>query len=270
MIIIGEKINASIKKTMKAIEEKDGEYLRNLAKRQVEAGSDYLDVNVGTSKDEIENMKWVIKEIESVISIPLAIDTIDEFVLKACLETITSSKAPIINSISAEERKLKRFLPYIKEYNAQVIALAMGKEGVPKDIETRLKNCALISNECQKAGIPAENIFFDPLVIPQATDQSASGGQVFIALKTMDEIKEEFPDSKTCLGLSNVSFGLPLRKLVNSTFIAMAISRNLDAVILNPLDQKLISVIKTAEMLMGRDKFCKEFIKAFRTEKLIY
>ncbi len=265
MIIIGEKINASIKKTRKAIEEKDLEYLRNLAKKQVEAGSDYLDVNVGTGKDEIENMKWIVKEIESAVSVPLAIDTADEAVMEAALKTVNTGIS-IINSISAEENILKRFLPYIKEYKTQVIALAMGKEGVPKDMKTRLKNCTIISNECQKMGIDMENIFFDPLVVPQATDQT----QTLVTLKTIDKIKEEFPNSRTCLGLSNISFGLPLRKLVNSTFIAMAISRNLDAVILDPLDNKLMSVIKTAEMLMAKDKFCKGYIKAFRTEKLVY
>lgn len=265
MIVIGEKINASIKKTRRAIEEKDGEYLRDLAKRQVEAGSDCLDVNVGTGKDEIENMKWIIKEIESVVSVPLAIDTADEAVMEAALRTLNTG-VPIINSISAEENMLKRFLPYIKEYKTQVIALAMGKEGVPKDMETRLKNCAIISNECQKMGIDMEDIFFDPLLVPQATDQT----QVLITLKTIKKIKEEFPKSRTCLGLSNISFGLPLRKLINSTFIAMAISRDLDAAILDPLDKKLMSVIKTAEMLMAKDKFCKGYIKAFRTEKLVY
>ena len=88
--------------------------------------------------------------------------------------------------------------------------------------------------------------------------------------KEMERIKDEFPNSRICLGLSNVSFGLPLRKLINATFITMAISRHLDAVILDPFDRKLISVIKTAEMLMGKDRFCRNYIKAFRTEKLVY
>ena len=266
MIIIGEKINASIKKTRKAIEEREGEYLRGLAKKQVEAGCDYLDINVGTAKNEIENMRWVIEEVAHVTDVPLAIDTADELVLKAALETARPPGVPIVNSINAEERKLKRFLPYVKEYSARVIALTMGEEGVPEDVEPRLRYCALISDECQKAGIPMDNVLFDPLVVPQATNQA----QAYVTLRTMERIKNEFPGSKICLGLSNISFGLPVRKLVNATFIAMAVSRHLDAVILDPLDKKLISVIRSAEMLMGKDRFCRDYIKAYRTERLVY
>jgi 5-methyltetrahydrofolate--homocysteine methyltransferase len=266
MILIGEKINATIGRTRKAIEEKDGDYLRELAKKQVEAGCGYLDVNVGTGKQEIENMRWIVAEIERVTDVPLAIDTADESVLEAGLEATTSPQPPIINSINAEQNKLKRFLPYIKEYNAWPIALAMGKEGVPKEVAPRLRNCATIAQECEKIGLPIDHILFDPLLTPHGTDQS----QTITTLKTMERIKDEFPGARICIGLSNISFGLPSRKLINSTFAVIAISRGLDAVILNPLDDKLLSSIKTAEMLMGRDRYCKEFIKSYRAERLVY
>ncbi|MFC1522488.1 dihydropteroate synthase [Elusimicrobiota bacterium] len=266
MIIIGEKINASIPKSRAAIGAQDANFLKELAKSQVEAGADYIDINVGTGKNEPEIMKWAVKEVESAIEAPLAIDTVDEAVLAAGLEAVKHPETSIINSISAEGDRLKRFLPYVKQHNTKVVALAVGKGGVPKDADTRIKNCAFIINECEKAGIPAENIMFDPLVIPQSTDQA----QVPVTLETMRRIKQEFPKSKICLGLSNVSFGLPLRRLVNTTFGMLAIACNADALILDPLDKKLMSAIRSAEMLMGRDRFCKSYIKAFKAEQLVY
>ncbi|MEA3435791.1 MAG: dihydropteroate synthase [Thermodesulfobacteriota bacterium] len=268
MITIGERINGSIKSARKAIEEKDANYLKVLAKKQLGAGADYLDINVGTGHNEVENMKWLIEEIGDITDVRLVIDTADEQVLDIALKSIKSDYDPIINSITAEEKRLKIVLPYVAEYNAMVIALAMGGDGktIPRKIEGRLKNCAVIAKECQKAGIPMEKILFDPLIEPQSTDQSQSG----TTLKTIEKIKEEFPAAKICIGLSNVSFGLPLRKLVNSTFLIMAISRGIDAAILDPLDPKLMTAIKAAEMLIGRDKFCKQYIKVFRNNQLIY
>jgi len=266
MLTIGEKINGSIKSTAEAINKKDILFLKDLADKQLKAGADFIDVNVGTGKNESETMKWLIGELINSGITSISIDTADEEVLKAALQASQKNKSLIINSITAEEKRLKSFLPYVKEFNTDVVALVMGSEGVPKNVEPRIKNCETIYEACKKEGIDTSKILFDPLIVPQATDQS----QCTVTLKTIELIKTKYPETKICLGLSNLSFGLPLRKLVNTTFIAMAISRGADAALLNPLDQKLMSTIKAAEMIMGKDKFCKNYIKSFRNNLLVY
>lgn len=265
MIIIGEKLNASIPKTGQAIAERSAERLRTLATQQVEAGADYLDVNVGTGKDEIATMQWLVREIESVARVPLAIDTADEKVLAAGLEATVQDRA-LVNSIDSEETRLKKFLPLVKDHEAEVIALAIGGSGVPVGVDDRLHNCEIIAAACAGEGISLSRVFFDPLLTPQCTDPS----QAKVSLETIERMKSEFPEAKVSIGLSNMSFGLPMRRLVHATFVPLAMFAGADAAILNPLDKKLMSTIKTTEMLLGRDRRCKRYVKAYRADQLTF
>jgi 5-methyltetrahydrofolate--homocysteine methyltransferase len=161
---------------------------------------------------------------------------------------------------------MKRFLPPVKEHGAEVIALAIGGSGVPVGVDERLRNCAAIAEACAREGIPLSRVFFDPLLTPQCTDPT----QAVVSLETIGRMKAEFPEAKVSIGLSNMSFGLPLRRLVHATFIPLAMHAGVDAAILNPLDKKLMSSIKTAEMLLGRDRRCKKYVKAYRAEQLTF
>lgn len=265
MIIIGEKLNASIPKTKKAIEQRSAEALRTLARQQVEAGSDYLDVNVGTGKDEIATMKWLVGEIEDETQVPLSIDTADVNVLAAGLEA-TGQDQVLVNSIDCEESRLKKFLPLVKDHEAEVIGLAISGSGVPVGPDERLRNCETIAEACASEGIPLSRVFFDPLLTPQCTDPS----QATVSLETIRRIKAEFPDAKVSIGLSNMSFGLPMRRLIHATFIPLAMFAGVDAAILSPLDKKLMSTIKTTEMLLGRDRRCKTYVKSYRADQLTF
>ena len=262
MLIIGEKINATIKSVGKAIEARDAKFLQNLAKLQQESGAQYIDVNVSSTKGrdyDKESMEWAVERIQEVVDVPLAIDTPDHQVLEAGLRR-KKHKESMINSIDAEQERLEAVLPIAKEFDSNIIALAMGKEGIPSSTEGRLKACEKVAESAQKYGIALEKLYFDPLVLSIATDTS----QGIVTLKTLKEIKSRFPEAKTALGLSNISFGLPKRPLINRSFLLVAIYLGLDSAILDPLDKKLMSVIKAGELVLGKDNYCKNYLKAYR------
>ena len=136
----------------------------------------------------------------------------------------------------------------------------MGADGIPKDVEGRLDACELIMAHLTRLGMKAEQIFFDPLVLPLSVDPS----QGLVTLQTIEQIKSRYPDARTVMGLSNISYGLPNRKLVNRAFLLMAAYAGLDAAITDPLDTKIMSFIKIADMLTGKDSSCRGYLRAYR------
>jgi 5-methyltetrahydrofolate--homocysteine methyltransferase len=141
----------------------------------------------------------------------------------------------------------------------------MGEKGIPDSVEQRLAACELIMTHLTRLGVKAEQVFFDPLVLPIAVDSS----QGLVTLKTIEEIKSCYPTARTVMGLSNISYGLPKRKLVNRAFLLMAAYAGLDAVILDPLDARVMSLIKAADMLTGKDSLCKKYIRAHRKGTMV-
>jgi 5-methyltetrahydrofolate--homocysteine methyltransferase len=170
----------------------------------------------------------------------------------------------MVNSITGEERRLAPFLSLAKKHHCSCIALAMGQGGVPRGAEQRLEVCRMILGRAQEWEIDKERIYFDPLVLPLSADP----GQGSIALETIRLIKSNIAGAKTVLGLSNISYGLPKRALINRVFLSMCLAAGLDSVILDPSDQKLLSVLRAAEALLGRDQYCKRYLKAYREGKL--
>ena len=266
MFIIGELINATRKKVSEAIAGKDANFIQHLAKRQDEAGADYIDVNValgtGERKKEIEDMEWAIKTIRLVSEKPIAIDTTVYEVLEAGLKT--HGPGAIINSVSAEKGRFIPFLRLARQYEALAVVLPITETGIPKDEETRLENAAKILDRAKKEGLDKESLYFDPLVLPLGVDQN--NGQVTI--NTLQLFKKEL-GVKTTLGLTNISYGLPLRSLINRTFLTMAMGWGLDSALVNPLDKALMSTIFATEALLGQDRYCSKFLKLFRQGKLI-
>jgi len=268
MLVIGEKINASNKSVAEAIAGRNEEYLANLAKAQASAGADFIDVNVGsgqgTQQDEIEAMKWLVGLVQTTTDKPLAIDSDSPDIIEAALQKYQGEQV-LINSVTAEPDRLSSIGSLAAGQNAWVVALAMGAEGIPESVEKRLVACELIMNHLTKLGMVAEQIFFDPLVLPISVDSS----QGVVTLKTIEQIKQHFPGARTVVGLSNISFGLPKRHLINRTFMVMAAYAGLDAVIIDPLDDKAMSLVKVADMLTGKDTSCRGYLRAHRKGAIV-
>ncbi|MBL7174879.1 MAG: dihydropteroate synthase [Desulfobacteraceae bacterium] len=263
MLIIGEKINASIPSVRSIIQQRDEDILVNLSQAQANAGASHIDVNVGTGlgsqDDEISDITWAIDTIQQKVEIPISIDSADPAVLEAGLK-VRNGRQSIINSTKAEDESLIKILPLAVHYQTPIVALAMDQQGIPKTVEDRLQASQKVAAACQKSGLPLEMVFFDPLVIPVSTDVK----QGLITLETLSAIKKAFPMAKTVIGLSNVSYGLPERTRLNAAFLHMATFAGLDAVIIDPLIEELMGAVKTVEVLVGRDRHCRRYTRAFR------
>jgi cobalamin-dependent methionine synthase I len=263
MLIIGENINASNNQVAEAIAKRNEEFLVNLAKSQTLAGADFIDVNAGSGHGSLRqatsDIKWLVGIIQAAIEQPLSIDSDSTDVIEAAIKEY-HGETLIINSITAEPARLESISPLVAERQAYVIALAMGTDGIPACVEERLNACERIMFYLTGLGIKAEQVLFDPLVLPIAVDTS----QGLVTLKTIEQIKSRYPDSRVVMGLSNISYGLPKRKLINRAFLLMAACAGLDSVIVDPLDDKAMSLIKIADMLIGKDSSCRAYLRAHR------
>jgi 5-methyltetrahydrofolate--homocysteine methyltransferase len=258
-VIIGERINPTGRKLMlKALQEGDFDVVRRDAEKQVEAGAKILDINAGVpGADEPALIKQVMMTVMDVTDVPLCIDTADPEALEAALKAY-KGKA-LINSVNGEERSLKAVLPLVKEYGAAVIGLCMDEDGIPTTADARLKVAANIIERAGKLGIPTQDVVIDPLALTMSSDHTAG----LVALQTIEKVIAEFGVNIT-MGASNISFGLPDRKFVNATFIAMAIHAGLTCPITNPLEPEVNIAVKAADLSMGRDEYGMVWIKAFR------
>ena len=263
MIIIGEKINASIPLVNSIIQNKDDQNLTALAQKQAGAGADYIDVNVatgvGSRDDEISAMKWAVETIQKTVTAPLCFDSADGAVLETGLD-MNVGRPAMINSVKAEDENLNKIIPLAVHYNTALIALAMDEKGIPKTVKDRLSACEKIAEACQKFGFLLDKLFFDPLVLPVGTDIR----QGRVTLDTLAEIKKQFSGARTVMGLSNVSYGLPNRSGLNSAFLHMAVFAGLDAAIMDPMDNRIIGAVRTAEVLAGKDRHCRRYTRTFR------
>jgi 5-methyltetrahydrofolate--homocysteine methyltransferase len=263
MIIIGEKINATRSRIKEIIQNRDTEQIVDLATRQAEEGADFIDVNVGTGvgtrEDEMYAMTWVVETIQGKVETPLSIDSADPSVVELGLRTC-DGKPAMINSTKADEKSLEKFVPLARRYHCPLVALTMDGNGIPETVKDRLHACEKVVGACQQYGVSIENIFFDPLVMPISTGVHHG----LVTLRTVTEIKKQFPGAHTVLGISNISFGLPARSRLNAAFLHNAVYAGLDAAILDPLDDNLMAEVKTAEVLAGKDRHCRRYTRAFR------
>lgn len=259
MIIVGELINSSRKSIKEAIDKKDSEFIRKIAKDQAEAGADYIDVNAGTFVDtETEHLKWMIENVQQVVDVPCCIDSPDPKALEAALKIHKGTA--MINSISLEEDRYDAILPIVAGTDLKIVALCMSSEGMPQTCDERLKIADKLVDGLVKNNVPIDNIYMDPLVQPIGTDDSFG----FEFLDAVGAITKEFEGIHTMCGLSNISFGLPERKFINRIFAVMGVARGLDGLIIDPLDKAMMGSLVTAETLAGRDAYCGKYLKAFR------
>lgn len=260
MLVIGEKINATIKSVGTAIANRDAEFISRLAREQAEAGADFIDVNAGEgSASDTSAIEWLVDIVQNATDKPLAIDSDVPEVIAAGLQRYRGEKV-MVNSITAETRRLEAVSRLAKERDASLLALAMGKEGIPVTAEKRLEACETIMDYLAGLGFPDEKVYFDPLVLPVGVGEN----QGIVTIKTIQQIKKRFPRAKTAMGLSNVSYGLPGRRLINRSFLLMAIGAGLDAALLDPLDSKMMSAVIVARLVMGEDPHCRRYMRAYR------
>jgi len=260
MIIIGERINGMYNDIKKGIQEKDPQPLQEWAKKQEEGGAHYLDINVGPAvKDKVEAMKWMVQVVQEVSDLPLCLDSTNFTAIEEALKIVKHQA--IINSTSAEREKVDIAFPLAVKYNARLIGLTMNKQGIPKDSDTRLAFAMELVAAADEFGLPMEDLFIDPLILPCNVAQDHAPE----VLKTLQQIKMlANPAPKTVLGLSNVSQNCVGRPLINRTYLAMAMACGLDAAIADANDDDLMEVAATAEILLNQKIYCDSYIRLFR------
>ncbi len=259
MIIVGEKINTSRKRIAEAVEKRDADAITEVAREQAEAGANYIDVNAGTFlEQEADCLCWLVETVQQTVDLPLCLDSPSPKALAAAIKCHRGE--PMINSISLEPDRYQALLPVVTCYPCSVIALCMAETAMPTSIKDRVQAGTEIVTRLTKAGIPLEKIYVDPLIQPVSVDTRMGKA----ALGAISEIMKKFPGINTICGLSNVSFGLPCRHLLNRAFLTLGIDHGLSAAILDPTDNRLMAILRAAEVLLDRDEFCGRFIDAYQ------
>ncbi|MCJ7495376.1 MAG: dihydropteroate synthase [Deltaproteobacteria bacterium] len=264
MLIVGERINTSRKAVNEAVGKRDGTYITMDVQKQVKAGADYIDVNAGSRiGSEMEDMKWLVEIIEAAVDVPLTLDSPDPKVLQAIAPKV--KKRPMINSTTAESNRFEAMKAVLQERECDVVALCMDDWGIPKTVEESLRSASFLVQNLTHLGIPLERIHLDPLIQPIGVNKDNG----VLAVETIRSLHREFPGVRTICGLSNVSFGLPNRFLVNRLFMVLCIGAGLTGAIVDPLDRKMMTNILLAETLVGRDDYCMKYLKATRAGTLV-
>ena len=263
-IVIGERINTTLKKVKKAVEKRDAEYIQNDVKKQTQCGATYIDVNAGARiGHEQEDMKWLLSVVLEATNLPLCLDSPDPGVLEMAYEMV--DKTPMVNSISLEKDRFDTMIPFLKGKDCKIIALCMDDSGMPKTSEEIINRAKTIVAELENIGIKRENIFIDPLIQPICIDKN-NGTMVMEAVRS---IMKELDGVHTTGGLSNISYGLPQRKIINRNFLLMMMANGFDSAILNPLDKDIMAALRTGDMLSGHDNYCTNFLKAVRAGEIM-
>ena len=260
MIIVGEKLNSTLKAVRPAMESRDEQEIINLAKKQYEAGASYIDLNAGMFHDnEAEMMEWLVNTVQGALDAPLTIDSPDPEVIKRGLK-VNKNPKPMVNSITAETARFAQMAPLLTEFEASVIALCMDDTGMPETADDRFKIAERLIEDLTKLGVKHNDIYIDPLIRPISTGSHYG----IAALDTMSNVKRKFPEVHIMCGLSNVSFGVPARKLINQAFMVSAMHAGMDGAILDPLDKTLMSLLYATEAVLGQDKYCMTWLKKHR------
>lgn len=263
MIVVGEKINTSRKSIAEAVENRDAQFIIKTAREQAEAGANYIDVNAGTFVDrEAEQLCWLVETIQSELVLPLCLDSPNSQALSEAMKLHKGD--PMINSISLEKDRFDALLPIVTSQPCHVVALCMSQTSMPTTVEERVSVGSELIAKLTEAGIAREKIYVDPLVQPVSVDIQM-GVAVLGAIR---QIMDSFPGVNTICGLSNISFGLPSRALINRNFLALAMANGLSAAILDPTDKYLMSTLLAVEMVLGRDEYCERFIDAYQNGSL--
>lgn len=259
MILIGERVNAGFKDIKQAIINKDGDVIKEWAKKQADAKADYIDVNLGTASNKPEDLCWMIEMVQEEVDLPISIDNNKPLMLKEAIPVC--KKPPLVNSTTAVEEKMNELLPIVAEHNASVIGLAMDEDGSPKNADKRVEIAGKIFAKIMELGMEPEQLFLDPIVMPLKFMQEQA--QEILKATSQFPLFSDPPCHIVC-GLSNISNGTKQKSLINRTFATMLIANGLDAVICDVTDDELVNAILTAELVMNRSIYADSYVEAFR------
>ena len=262
MLLMGESINGTRKAVAAAIQARDAEFIKGLAQDQIDAGAGLLDVNGGVAGgNEIEDLLWLIDIVMGMTDMQLMVDSASPDALDKGVEAIIAKggKTPFINSISGEQPRIDAVLPLVEKYKCPVVGLCLSDAGIPPTAEDRFDVAKRLYDLCSGAGLPGEDLWIDPLVMAVSADPCAPQ----VTMDALKLIKDRLP-VRTTGGLSNVSFGLPNRALLNRTFVAMCAGIGLDGLIVDVRVKAMMANVKAIEALRGEDNYCGLYLKAHR------
>jgi cobalamin-dependent methionine synthase I len=263
MLIAGEKLNSSISSVKEAVARRDAAFITQLARQQLDCGAHYLDINAGVfMEEEGEALKWLVTTIQSQMPARVMVDSTRPAAVQQALQADSSHDA-IINSVTLDPKRFDGIVPIAVEFGAGVVALPIDTGNIPHTAEGRLQNAEMLLNRLVQAGIMRDKIYLDPLVMAASTE----GTSAATTLETIRLMKANFPDVHVIGGMSNVSFGLPERKLINRTFLAAAILAGLDAAIIDITDRAVKDTLMAALALAGRDEYCLGYIQYCREKE---
>jgi 5-methyltetrahydrofolate corrinoid/iron sulfur protein methyltransferase len=258
MIIISERINGLFASVAKAIDRQDSKFIQDLALKQVECGAEMLDINTGPGREDAPAvMEWLVRTVQDVTDLPLSLDTPGtktmEAGLKACKNRV------VMNSTTAECKRMERFFPLCKEYGTEIICLAMNERGVPNDAQSRAEMAMLMMTTAMEYDIMPDRLYLDPLILPVgvAQDQPKKVIQALQLFQTLND-----PPPRTVVGLSNVSNQTKERSLLNGTYLAMLMGAGLTAAICDPEDEELMEIMKAGQVLLNEKLYCDDFLRA--------
>ena len=259
MLIIGELINCTRKKPAEAAQNRDADFFRDLARKQVGAGAHAVDVNGDLPGRESELLSWLAGLVQEVVDVPLSLDSADP---QALLKVLPMCKQrPLINSL-CDDSAHWAMVPFLKEHRPRVIALCTSESGVPKGADERVAIARRLIDRLTAEGFVLDDIYVDPCVLPVATGPHGND-----LLAAVSKIKAEYPGVHVSAGVSNVSFGLPLRKVLNESFLLLLMASGLDTAIVDPCDPQMMMNVLAAEALLGRDEYCRNYLRAYREGK---
>lgn len=256
MIIIGEKLNSSIPSIQTAMETRNKEEILKVIKEQAENGADFLDVNTALLSNEEDAMKWIIEMIMKNTDVGIMLDSPNPKVVQACIKDIKDRKV-IINSVTLVDRQ--EYIDIALEYNAGIVALPIDSR-MPDTLEKRYENTDRLIELLTSRGIKKDSIYVDILVESLAVNPGSSDESI----NTLNYVKEKYSGIKTTCGLSNISFGLPKRALVNCAFLTIAVANGLDSAIMNNTSRMLMDTLHAALAVSGQDEYCLEYIQYVR------
>ncbi|HYK91451.1 MAG TPA: dihydropteroate synthase [Acidobacteriota bacterium] len=262
MLIIGERINSTRKRIGEAVQKGDADFIRAEARRQLDAGAGVLDINGGIPGREAELLAWLVKVVQEVQEAPLCLDSADPEALRRALPLCR--QRPMINSITDEQERWGKVTPLVKEFQTKIIALCMSESGPPKGSADRVATACRLVDRLTSQGVALDDIYVDPCVFPVSTGPEHGPA----LLDAVGQIRSRYPGVHISAGVSNVSFGMPVRKLLNESLLVLLIGCGLDTAIIDPCTEGTVARILAAEALIGRDEYCTNYLRAYREGKL--
>ncbi len=265
MIIIGESLNATIPTVRQAVIDHDEAKIASLAQTQAQCGANMLDVNAAVpGQNEIEDLVWMVRTVQQATDLPLVLDSSNPKAIEAALAVYKGS-APIINSITGEMTEGHAgLLQLAVKHNCGLVGMCMDKTGISPDSEVRCAIAVKLFERTTSAGLEPEKLYIDPLVMAMAADYTAGA----VSLKVLRLIHERLPKVRTFCGASNISYGMPLRKLLNRTFVSMQAAMGMEAFLVDVRNKELMATLLTANTLIGQDEWGMNYIKAYRSGRL--